>query len=109
MSKSKKILTLLCVSFLLLSVSYVSALDTQIVDDQEGMTMNIQEETYAKPLVSNEIDPSWYYNTIGSFTLFIIVAVSGVYAYKTAIKNEKVSLFGKSYKKEKKTFFENHV
>jgi len=105
MSINKKKLTLNVLVMLLLSVSYVSGFDSQIVDNQEGMTINLNTEP---PKNSLPTDYSWYYNTIGSFALLFIVGVSGVYAYKTIIKNEKVNLNG-TYKKTKPTKTNNYV
>jgi len=114
MSKSKKVLTVASVIFLLLSVNYANGklFNTQIIDDQEGIVMKLNSGLNKDSLSNQKVittEYTWYYNTIGSFLLFITVTIYGVFAYKIVIKNEKVSLFGKSYKKKKEGKFKYYV
>lgn len=97
-TKSLILALLLCLSLL----TDVYALNSQMVDNEESIEMNLQEDGLGKiePVSQPTVRDDFYVLTIGSFSLLIIVLIYGGYAYKTAIKGQKVSLFG-THKKQK--------
>ena len=68
-------------------------LDIQDPSNEEGMGININQEIAGTQQIVIKEDLFWY-NTLGSFSIFLILTGFGIYDYNSIIKGKELKLFG---------------